>query len=61
MLWNTSRPADTAEWQCTRCNTTNRRLVAPGAISGDDRCVHCRLRHLIESGPTPVRWTARAR
>ncbi|MDX2208137.1 MAG: hypothetical protein SFU57_10875 [Gemmatimonadales bacterium] len=61
MIWDTARPADTAEWQCTQCSTTNRRLVTPGATTADDRCLHCRLRHTIDRGPTPVRWTARAR
>lgn len=60
MTWDTSRPADTAEWQCTRCNTTNRRLVGPHADVAVDRCMHCKLSHAIARGPTPVRWTAKA-
>lgn len=60
MMWDTSRPADTAEWQCTRCGTTNRRLVPPRADSARDRCMHCRLTHAIARGATPVRWTAKA-
>lgn len=60
MIWDTSRPADTAEWQCTRCGTTNRRLVTPGETEARDRCVHCRLRHVVQRGETPVRWRAEA-
>jgi hypothetical protein len=57
-MWDTSRPADTAEWQCTRCHVTNRRLVEPGASAATDRCLHCHVEHRIARGPTPVRWTA---
>jgi hypothetical protein len=60
MIWDTSRPADTAEWQCTRCATTNRRLVGPGEAHAEDRCMHCKLAHTIARGATPVRWTAKA-
>ena len=29
----------TAEWQCTVCGTTNRKLVSDGLTSDTDRCV----------------------
>lgn len=60
MIWDTSRPAVTAEWQCTRCAATNRKLMAPHASVGFDRCVHCKTSHAIGKGPTPVRWDAKA-
>lgn len=60
-MWPTSRPAVTAEWQCTRCSVTNRKLVPPGTTSDNDRCVHCRLRHHITPSERPVRWDAVAR
>lgn len=58
-MWDTSRPAVTAEWNCTRCGTTNRKLVAPGDAIAHDRCVHCKLSHRVTLGATPVRWDAR--
>jgi DNA-directed RNA polymerase subunit RPC12/RpoP len=51
--------AMTAEWNCTRCGTTNRKLVAATTTSTVDSCNHCHARHLVEPGPRPVRWTAR--
>ncbi len=60
MIWDTSRPAVTAEWQCTRCATTNRVLVRPGTAETSDKCVHCGTRHLVRPGQTPVRWQAEA-
>lgn len=59
-MWNTSRPAKTAEWLCTRCGVTNRRLVEPAATTAKDRCVSCRQRHLIRIDDSPVRWQAEA-
>jgi hypothetical protein len=53
-----SVPAVTAEWNCTRCGTTNRKLVPLGVERTADRCVHCRTRHTVAAGPRPVRWTA---
>jgi hypothetical protein len=55
----TSVPAVTAEWNCTRCGTTNRKLVPATATSARDRCGHCRAWHVIEPGARPVRWDAR--
>jgi DNA-directed RNA polymerase subunit RPC12/RpoP len=52
-------PATTAEWICTRCGSTNRRLVARSTQRTLDRCVHCGSRHVIEAGQRPVRWDAR--
>ncbi len=51
--------ATTAEWNCTRCGATNRKLVAAGTRQTNDRCVTCHARHLVEPGPRPVRWNAR--
>jgi DNA-directed RNA polymerase subunit RPC12/RpoP len=51
--------AETAEWICTRCGSTNRRLVPSGAPLTADRCVHCHTRHVITRGDRPVRWDAR--
>ena len=48
----------TAEWQCTACDATNRRLVPDTATSDTDRCVTCHTAHIIEIGERPVRWKA---
>ena len=50
----------TAEWNCTRCGVTNRKLVAVGDSEVNDRCVHCGLRHRVRPGETSVRWSAQA-
>ena len=52
-------PATTAEWICTRCGSTNRRLVATGTAHVTDRCNHCRAQHVVEPGLRPIRWEAR--
>jgi len=52
-------PATTAEWICTRCGTTNRKLVATTTSTAKDRCGHCRIAHVIEPGERPVRWDSR--
>lgn len=52
-------PARTAEWQCLRCDTTNRKLVPATAVEADDRCTHCGAPHHLQVGPTNVRWVAR--
>jgi hypothetical protein len=49
----------TAEWICTRCGSTNRRLVTDGARHSTDSCVTCHTRHEIEADARPVRWQAR--
>jgi DNA-directed RNA polymerase subunit RPC12/RpoP len=60
MMWDTSRPAVTAEWQCSQCGVTNRKLVEPEAREVRDRCVHCGRRHIVRPGDTLVRWHAEA-
>jgi hypothetical protein len=51
--------ARTAEWNCTRCGTTNRKLVASDVTRTNDRCTHCHARHTVEADIRPVRWNAR--
>jgi len=51
----------TAEWQCTSCDTTNRRLVDDRATRAEDRCLHCRTRHVLEEDERPVRWRSVAK
>lgn len=46
----------TAEWLCTVCGATNRKLVADHETRAEDRCVHCRKRHVVEPDERPVRW-----
>jgi DNA-directed RNA polymerase subunit RPC12/RpoP len=46
----------TAEWLCTRCGTSNRKLVMDEADRAVDRCQHCGARHVIRPGLRPVRW-----
>ena len=53
-------PATTAEWNCTRCGVTNRKLVAVGDREVTDRCVHCGLKHHVRRDERPVRWRAEA-
>jgi hypothetical protein len=52
-------PATTAEWICTRCGATNRKLVALGTTQITDRCVTCHSAHIVEVDERPVRWNAR--
>lgn len=54
------KPAATAEWLCTKCGSTNRRLVEPGAREAKDRCVSCHQKHVITPEARPVRWASRA-
>ena len=51
--------ARTAEWLCTRCGATNRKLVPADTTTTVDRCVTCHARHVVSPGPRPVRWSAR--
>jgi len=51
----------TAEWICTRCGSTNRRLVPATARQAEDVCLRCHTRHIIEPEPRPVRWRAMAK
>ncbi len=48
----------TAEWTCTRCATTNRKLVPQGTRTVKDRCVHCRATHEVAAADRPTRWNA---
>lgn len=50
----------TAEWQCTRCGSTNRKLVERNQTEVGDKCVSCHQKHILNPGLRPVRWTARA-
>jgi hypothetical protein len=52
-------PATTAEWICTRCGATNRKLVALRTRQITDRCVTCHAVHIVEVDERPVRWRAR--
>jgi len=54
-----STPATTAEWICSRCGATNRKLVALHTRQIHDRCVTCHARHVVEPDARPVRWNAR--
>ena len=51
--------ARTAEWSCTRCGVTNRRLVPLNATQVTDSCVSCHAAHVIMPASRPVRWEAR--
>jgi DNA-directed RNA polymerase subunit RPC12/RpoP len=51
--------ATTAEWNCTRCGATNRKLVDLRTRQTSDRCVTCHARHVVEPDSRPVRWNAR--
>ncbi len=51
----------TAEWKCTRCGATNRKLVSPDTSEAVDRCVTCRTPHVIHPGLRPAFWQAAAK
>ncbi|HXJ31696.1 MAG TPA: hypothetical protein VNG35_13710 [Gemmatimonadales bacterium] len=55
----TATDSVTAEWICTRCGVTNRKLLPRGVTQTRDACVSCHAKHEIESDPRPVRWRAR--
>ena len=55
------RPHRTAEWQCTKCDATNRQFVPVGRPVAVDQCVSCHAKHTIWPGDRPVRWNAEAR
>ena len=59
-MWNTVRPRTTAEWLCTRCGATNRKLLPQAVRQTRDICMSCGKRHDIAVGSTPVRWNATA-
>jgi len=48
----------TAEWNCTKCGATNRKLVHTSLTRVEDRCVTCHARHLVTEDERPVRWRA---
>jgi PHP family Zn ribbon phosphoesterase len=60
MTTATTAPMVTAEWQCAKCGTTNRKLVRPSVREMKDRCASCRAKHVVTPSPRPVRWNARA-
>lgn len=51
--------AVTAEWLCTRCGSTNRKLVSSDTTVTIDRCVTCHAKHELTPNDRPVRWEAR--
>ena len=51
--------ARTAEWVCTRCGSTNRKLVPATETESTDRCVSCKTSHLVRVAARPVRWEAK--
>ena len=51
-------PIITAEWICTRCGATNRKLLPAGVTRAADECYTCHAAHAIEATERPVRWTA---
>jgi hypothetical protein len=51
---------NTAEWKCTKCGVTNRKLVAPGDTVVKDRCVTCGATHDVRPGQRPAFWEATA-
>ena len=51
--------ATTAEWNCTRCGSTNRRLVPTDTMEVRDKCVTCLAVHLVKPADRPVRWDAK--
>lgn len=51
----------TAEWKCTKCGVTNRKLVDPDVPLVQDRCVTCGARHEVRPGPRPPFWQATLR
>jgi hypothetical protein len=53
-----NQPRVTAEWQCTKCDATNRKYVPVGTEVTLDRCVACHTRHTVWPASRPVRWNA---
>jgi DNA-directed RNA polymerase subunit RPC12/RpoP len=50
--------AVSAEWICTRCGATNRKLVPAEMTRVADRCVTCGAKHTVTPEARPVRWDA---
>lgn len=61
MMTLAKRPHVTAEWQCTKCQSTNRKFVPVGEPATLDQCVSCHAKHIVWPGDRPVRWNAEAR
>ena len=59
MIAVSTSPHVTAEWQCTRCGSTNRKFVALTQTRTQDRCVSCHAKHEVTRGARPVRWEAK--
>ena len=59
MIAISTSPHVTAEWQCTRCGSTNRKFLGARMTQATDRCVSCHAKHTITAGARPVRWDAR--
>jgi len=51
----------TAEWNCSKCGVTNRKLVQASLTEIEDRCVTCHTRHIVKEDERPVRWQASAK
>lgn len=51
----------TAEWICTSCGATNRKLVLDHDVEASDRCVSCHTPHRLTRAERPVRWQATAK
>jgi DNA-directed RNA polymerase subunit RPC12/RpoP len=48
----------TAEWICTKCGVTNRKLVDSSHKEVIDKCVTCHAKHRVTEDDRPVRWQA---
>jgi len=59
MIVVSTSPHTTAEWQCTRCGSTNRKFVGADVRRTSDRCVSCHAKHEVTRGTRPVRWEAK--
>ena len=57
----TSDVMKTAEWNCTKCGVTNRKLVRVHEAEVEDRCVTCHVKHIVREDARPVRWQASAK
>jgi hypothetical protein len=51
----------TAEWKCTKCGVTNRKLLPERVTAASDKCVTCGTRHVVRRGPRPAFWEATAK
>jgi len=48
----------TAEWKCTKCGVTNRKLLPDDVRSAPDTCVTCGTAHVVTPGARPTFWEA---